>query len=59
MILSPKKSVSNFTVFHNFKYPFVFFFRKNIICYLNGIKKKKKKKHTHKPAAGVAKLVLF
>ena len=56
MILSPKKSVSNFTVFLNFKYPFVFF-RKNIICYLNGIKKKKKK--THKPAAGVAKLVLF
>ena len=48
MILSPKKSVSNFTVFHNFKYPFVFFFRKNIICYLNGIKKKKKKKkHTN------------
>lgn len=43
MILSLKKSASNFNVFHNFKYPvLLLFLRKNIICYLDEIKKKKK-----------------
>lgn len=58
MILSLKKSASNFNVFHNFKYPvLLLFLRKNILCYLDEIKKKKK--YTHKPVVGVSKLVLF